>query len=420
MIKRLRLVALVVLLITVGAAALTWPDRQQLSIDDNGVRYDATVQAVEPCDSLNDATSCAIVDAVLDEGADAGQVFRLPDVIDTHDPLKPGDHIVVESDATTDAGFRYAYVDRQRLPLLAALAAALAVLMLVVGRLRGLGALASLTAFGGAIGLYALPALVDGAEPLLVAAVAGAFVVIASLYLTNRFSPMTVVATLGALMGLAVVVLLSWLVTSIGEFGGIAQADSAGLSTLGSAKPGDLLIVGIVLGAAGALSAVTMSHASTALNLRTTNPALPTRQLFAATLTEERPRLFSTMNTLVLAYAGATIPVLLLFVTSDDSLLGTTNGELVAFEFTRAATGLFGLALAAPLTTWLAVAALASNKVPTAPIVAPVATDERPPLRRADAAPALPGRRRTTLEGSEPKNGKELSLWQRMRQGLDD
>ncbi len=418
--KRLRFVALALLLVTLGAAAFTWPGDQQFNIDDSHARYDATVQAVEPCESLDEATSCAIVDAALNDGGDAGQVFRLPDIIDTHDPLAPGDHIVVESDSTIDAGFRYTYVDRQRLPLLAALAAGVALLVLVVGRLRGLGALASLASFAGAIGFYVLPALVDGTEPLLIAAIAGAFVAMASIYLTNRFSPMAVVATLGALVGLAVAILLSWLVTSIGEFGGIAQGDGVGLARLGSANPRGLLTVGIVLGAAGALSAVTMSHASTALTLRNTNPALSVRQLFTATLAEERPRLFSTMNTLVLAYAGVAIPVFLLFVTISASVLDTTNSELVAIELARAATGLFGLAVAAPLTTWLAVTVLTSHKQPAAAIVAPVATDERPPVRRAEAAPAQTTRHRTSEESQQAKNDQEPSLWQRMRQGLDD
>jgi uncharacterized membrane protein len=115
-----------------------------------------------------------------------------------------------------------------------------------------------------------------------------------------------------------------------------------------------LVLAGIVLGAMGALDDVTVTQASAVWELRTANPSLTPAQLYRAGLRIGRDHIASTVNTLVLAYSGAALPLLALFVLSDQSFSSLANSEAVATEIIRTLVGSIGLVAAVPLTTWLA------------------------------------------------------------------
>ena len=115
-----------------------------------------------------------------------------------------------------------------------------------------------------------------------------------------------------------------------------------------------LVLAGVVLGAMGALDDVTVTQASAVWELREADPSMRPRQLFQSGLRIGRDHIASTVNTLVLAYAGAALPLLALFVLSEQSLATFANSEAVATEIIRTLVGSIGLVAAVPLTTWLA------------------------------------------------------------------
>jgi len=124
-----------------------------------------------------------------------------------------------------------------------------------------------------------------------------------------------------------------------------------------------LLVAGMVVGALGVLDDVTVSQASTVLALRAANPELSFRELYGRATEVGRDHVSATVNTLVLAYVGASLPILLLFSAGSGSFGEVATGELIATEIVAMLVGSIGLIAAVPLTTALA-AGLASGLKP--------------------------------------------------------
>jgi uncharacterized membrane protein len=120
-----------------------------------------------------------------------------------------------------------------------------------------------------------------------------------------------------------------------------------------------------VIGALGVLDDLTVSQASTVLALRQANPALRARELYRAAVAVGQDHVAATVNTLVLAYAGASLPVLLIFSLGDTSFGDAVNAEAVASEVVATLVGSIGLVAAVPVTTGLA-ALLAVRTAPAA------------------------------------------------------
>ena len=122
-----------------------------------------------------------------------------------------------------------------------------------------------------------------------------------------------------------------------------------------------LLLGGAMIGALGALDDVTVTQVATVAELRAQNPNLNRAQLFTSGIRVGREHIAATVNTLLLAYAGVSMPLLLLFVISNQSLAMIANSELVAVEIVRTLCGSIGLIAAVPITTWLTAALVAAG-----------------------------------------------------------
>jgi uncharacterized membrane protein len=132
----------------------------------------------------------------------------------------------------------------------------------------------------------------------------------------------------------------------------------------GTVSPQGLLLAGVVIGALGVLDDVTVSQASTVAALQRAAPTRRPRELYAEALAVGRDHLAATVNTLALAYAGAALPVLLVFSTTGTSLTEASNREIVAQEIVALLVGSIGIAAAVPLTT--AVAVVLVKRLPSA------------------------------------------------------
>ena len=176
-----------------------------------------------------------------------------------------------------------------------------------------------------------------------------------ALYLANGIRPMTTVALLSTLASLAITVGLATLFTNLAHFTGAANEDAllVGLGTSAIDLKG-LVLAGMVLGALGALDDITVTQASAVGELRTAQPELSRVDLYRSGLRIGRDHIASTVNTLALAYAGASLPLLLLFTLSGQSLGSVANGEIVAVEIVSVLVGSIGLVAAVPISTWFA------------------------------------------------------------------
>ncbi len=249
---------------------------------------------------------------------------------------------------------QYQFADFQRRGTLIWLAIAFGIVVVALGGWRGAAALGGLVASVGVLLLFVLPAILDGRSPLLVAVVGAATIAFLALYTAHGFSRMTTVALIGTLAALILTAVLSSLVVEIAGFTGFVSEESALLTLFDSIDVRGLLLAGIVLGAAGAIDDVTVTQASAVWELRAANPGLTSAELFSRGLRIGRDHIASTVNTLLLAYAGAALPLLVLFVLSEQSLGTVANSEVVAVEIVRTLVGSIGLVAAVPFTTWMA------------------------------------------------------------------
>lgn len=368
--RRLAIVAVVLALLTaVGALILRptgrdRPDLTQLGLSSD--LYEARVAGSEEaaCTGTRpqDAVVCDFVTIELQEGPDEGETETLEIPIGSANPdLGDGDEIVVSATGA-EQGPAYEFSDRQRRPVLLGLAVLFALVVVVLGRFRGLAALGGLAASIVVLLTFALPAIIDGRPPVFVAVVASAAIAFLALYLAHGFGPMTTVALLGTLAALALTAVLAALFVWLAHFSGFATEEALFLEVAGGRIDLEgLMLAGVVIGALGAIDDMTVTQASAVWELRSADPTMSFHELYGAGLRIGRDHVASTVNTLLLAYAGASMPLLLLFVLSAQSLGTVANAEVVATEIVRTLVGSIGLVSAVPLTTWLAARVLPSS-----------------------------------------------------------
>lgn len=371
----LQVPALRVVLVAVGAlGALTiialfalWPDgagREQTIAQaaDLGMvtdRFDATVETVAdgPCSysSADLPQDCRAFTFIVEEGPDEGAIVTLPEfnlTIGAPTPdLAVGDAVVLGYEPSTDF---YFYADRDRGSSLIWLAIAFAAVVIALGRRRGLLALAAMAATVALLVRFVAPSVLDGNDPVLVAVTAAAAIAFLSLYLTHGFSPTTTVALAGTLASLALTLAISALFFDLANFSGLASEEGLTLPLVADINLSSLLLGGAVLGALGALDDVTVTQVATVAELKHRNRLLTSAELITSGIRVGREHIASTVNTLLLAYAGASMPLLLLFAASDQPLGVVANSELVAVEIVRTLCGSIGLVAAVPITTLMA------------------------------------------------------------------
>jgi uncharacterized membrane protein len=256
---------------------------------------------------------------------------------------------------------RYVIVDHLRGTQLWVLLAGFLLAILSFGRWRGFTALLGLALSFAVILGFVIPAILDGRPPLAVAIVGSAAIVLSVLYLTHGLSRTTTVAVAGTLVSLVITGLLSVLAVEAMHLTGAVDDSSFALGQLQGIDLRGLLLAGILIGSLGVLDDVTVTQAATVQELATANPDYGAADLYRAATRVGRSHIASVINTIVLAYAGASLPLLVLVVALDDPLGEVLTDQLVATELVRSAVGTIGLIAAVPITT--AAAAVAARRL---------------------------------------------------------
>lgn len=307
--------------------------------------------------------SCHRVVFEITSGPDAGSVTSQEFEISAAAPrFEEGEAVVLNMVEADDPRLRYQWSDRDRRPVLWLLGAAFALAVIGLGRLRGLAALGGLAASVALLIAFIAPAILSGHSPVLVAAVGGSAIALIALYLAHGWRPLTHVAAIGTFSSLALTLALSAAVASLARFSGFGSEEAFFLTFVEGLQIQGLILAGAVLGAIGALDDVTVTQASTVFELHRVSPETGRKELFRSGLQVGRDHIASTVNTLLLAYAGASMPLLLLFTLSEMRLDFVANSEVVAVEIFRTLVGSIGLVAAVPLTTWLAASVAAGGE----------------------------------------------------------
>ena len=285
-----------------------------------------------------------------------------------------------------DSNDYYFFVDRDRRTPLVWLAGLFALVVVALGRLRGALALVGMAVTVVVLIAFVAPSVLDGNDPVLVAIVAAAVIAFVSLYLTHGLNSHTTVALAGTLASLGLTLGLSRVFFGLAEFTGLATEEGLTLPLIaGDVDLASLLLGGAIIGALGALDDVTVTQVATVAELRYRRPDLPRRELISSGIRVGREHIAATVNTLLLAYAGAGLPLVLLFAVSDQSLAMVANSELIAVEIVRTLCGSLGLVAAVPVTTVLA--ALVKAGASTPQVGTPESAEPDPEPRWEDFAP---------------------------------
>ena len=249
----------------------------------------------------------------------------------------------------------YAFYDFERGWPVVALAIAFALVIVAVARWRGLLALVGIVVAFLVLVVFLLPALRDGAPAIPVALVASAAILFAVIYLAHGVNLRTSAALLGTLSALLLAAVLSWAAIDFTHLTGLSDEQNSQVAAyLGNVSISGLLLAGFIIGSLGVLNDVTVTQASTVFELAHVGAETSRRSIFLSALRVGRDHIASTVYTLVLAYAGSSLPLLLLFSVANRSLGDVLTSESVAIEMVRSAVGGIALALSVPLTTAIA------------------------------------------------------------------
>ena len=364
--RLLRVITIACGVVIVLSAAVLWPDRDDVAdVDPLGLAaepIDAHVTTVEelPCVAVP-SQRCAVVSFDLRDGDRAGTGGSFETSTET--PISVGDDIRVTAVDLDGGGTSYSFYEFQRSTPLLVLGVMFAFAVIALGRWRGLGALAGLAVSLFVIVWFALPSLVDGNNAVAVALVTSGAIAIVALYLAHGFGAATDVALLSTIASLALTGLLAWVFVRAANFTGFTDDASFVLQALGTGiDPRGILLAGVVIGSLGVLDDVTVTQVSAVWELHRARPDLSRSSLFVRALTIGRDHISSTVNTLFLAYAGAALPLLLLFSGLGESVGAVATREVVATEIMRALVGSIGLVASVPVSTWLATVVVTTSR----------------------------------------------------------
>ena len=249
----------------------------------------------------------------------------------------------------------YQFSDFERGRPLVLLAAIFVGLVLVTARWKGARAIVGLGASLLVIVFFVVPAILNGESPQGVALVGSLAVMLLTIGLAHGVGPKSIAACLGTASALLLTLFLADLFVEAAHLSGLASEEAVYLNaSVETVSVRGLLLAGMVIAALGVLDDLTVTQASTVLALRRANPAFGFGELYRRAVDVGHDHIAATVNTLVLAYAGAALPVLLVFSLAGTPFREAVGFEVVAGEVVAMLVGSIGLIAAVPLTTALA------------------------------------------------------------------
>jgi uncharacterized membrane protein len=257
-----------------------------------------------------------------------------------------GDKVIVTASKGiqgTEVFYITDYVRRGSIYLLFGL---FAVLAIIIGGKRGFASLIGMGLSFAIIFLFILPQISNGKDPIAISIIAALFIIPITFYLSHGINRKTTVAVIGTITALILT--------------GFASEEA---SFLQAAKPGlvniqALILAGIIIGVLGVLDDITIAQAGIVYQLKEVSPKIEFKELYLRAMNIGKDHISSMVNTLVLVYTGAALPLLLLFINNPQPFSQLINFEIIAEEIIRTLVASIGLILAVPITTFLAAIAI--------------------------------------------------------------
>lgn len=239
-----------------------------------------------------------------------------------------------------------------------------AILAVFVGRIWGITSILGMAYSFLVIFKFILPQIIEGSNPVLTTIAGSVLIIPVTFYLSHGFNPKTHIALLGTFISLIITGVLAWIFVNYSKLTGFSTEEAGFLNyeTQGIMSMKGILLSGIIIGTLGILDDVTVSQSSVIFQLNEVNSKLNFKQLFSKAMKVGHDHVSSMINTLVLVYAGASMPLLLLFINNPRPFSQIINYEIIANEIVRTLVGSIGLISAVPITTYLAALYIANTR----------------------------------------------------------
>ena len=274
-----------------------------------------------------------------------------------------GDNLIVSYSQDFEGNDLFLITDYVRRNSLLWLFIIFLIVALAVGRWQGATSLIGLGISFLVIFKFILPQIYGGASPVQVAILGSMLIIPITFCLSHGLNRKTGIAVAGTIIALIITGILASLFVNFSHLTGFASEEAGFLQAY---KPGlinikGLLLAGIIIGVLGILDDITISQAAIVEQLKKTNPKLESIELYKKAMNVGRDHIASMVNTLILIYAGASLPLLLLFIDSPRPFTEVINYEIIADEVVRTLVGSIGLILAVPITTLMAAWVVGKN-----------------------------------------------------------
>lgn len=265
------------------------------------------------------------------------------------------DNVLVNTTIDLEGNQGYIIIDFVREDSLILLSILFVILLVIVTKWKGLFSLFGMFFTFFVIFIFVLPQLLAGDNPILVAIIASLVIIPVSFYVSHGFNKKTTIAIIGSIISLVITAILASIFTQLGHLTGLSS-EEAGMLSIGqnNLNMKGILLAGIVIGALGVLDDITISQAAIVDELANTAKLTKAKDLYSRSMVIGKDHITSMVNTLVLAYAGASLPLLLIFTNNPHPFSEIINYEMIAEEIIRTLVGSIGLILAVPITTIIA------------------------------------------------------------------
>lgn len=280
--------------------------------------------------------------------------------------LRPGDEIWITLNLLPDDQVVAYFVDYARSTSLVLLAGLFVVAILVISRWKGLRSLLAMAFSLLVIVGYIIPHILTGEDPVRVSLIGAGLLLSVTLYLTYGWNLKTHSAVLSMLIVLVITGTLAWLFVTLARITGSGDESTMFVLQIPGVRinVSGLFLGGMIIGALGVLDDLVTTQASAVFELHAANPELGLRNLTRAAMRIGQDHVAATVNTLVLAYAGASLPMLLLFASARSNYAYLIDSAIVAEEIVRTLVGSLGLVMAVPIATFIsALLALYSERL---------------------------------------------------------
>ena len=361
----LRIAAIIILAVVLVPKIIDYlnqPDEEEMVIGYSSSTVPAEVTEIleEGEVTLGEVTQpYQIVEVRVEEGEYAGLFFEIEygtrQIRNEMILLNQGDKLMVTVSTMPTGEVHVQFTDFYRTNSLVLLLVIFVLASVVISGWKGIRSVLGILLSLAVIILIILPGIQEGKDPLVISIFGAFFFMAFSLYLVYGWTVKTHAAVLGSLAALAITGLLAFIFVNHARLTGYGDENMYYISQLtnNTLNVRSLLLAGVLIGTLGVLDDLVISQASAVFELFRNNPELTFKKLYKSAMNIGQDHIAATVNTLVLAYAGAALPMLLLFSFSNVDFTMALNLEFIAEEIVRTMVGSLGLFAAVPITTAL-------------------------------------------------------------------